>query len=137
MAARSLNSLIEQVDSVDEHLTGRENLMLLGRVLGLSCDHCRRRADELIESSGLGGEADRLVRDYSDRTRRRFERAALLVVVPDVLFLEQPDTELSSDLRRRGWQVVRALAEEGTAILVSSDHSEEAAVSRAESLADR
>src|SRR5690606_26493036 len=91
---RSLVSLTGQFASVDEDLTGTENLVLLGRLLGYSRSQARRRADDLLTAFGLADAADRQVKKYSGGMRRRIDIAASIVVTPEVLFLDEPTTGL-------------------------------------------
>ncbi len=93
-AVRSSVSLTGQFASVDEELTGRENLVLLGRLLGFAKREARVRATELLEAFGLAEAADRLVSTYSGGMRRRLDIAASIVVTPDLLFLDEPTTGL-------------------------------------------
>jgi ABC-2 type transport system ATP-binding protein len=89
-AVRGLVSLTGQLASVDEDLTGRENLVLLGRLLGLKRPHAKARAGELLEAFGLADAAARLVKHYSGGMRRRLDIAASIVVTPELMFLDEP-----------------------------------------------
>ena len=91
---RSAVSLTGQMASVDEDLTGRENLILLGRLLGLKRDQAKARATELLEAFGLADAAARLVKHYSGGMRRRLDIAASIVVTPELMFLDEPTTGL-------------------------------------------
>src|SRR5690606_14107671 len=93
-AVRRSVSLTGQFASVDEELTGRENLILLGRLLGLSKTGTEARADELLDAFGLTEAADRLASDYSGGMRRRLDIASSIVVTPALLFLDEPTTGL-------------------------------------------
>ena len=93
-AVRSVVSLTGQLASVDEDLTGRENLILLGRLLGLRRPAAKARAGELLEAFGLADAAGRLVKNYSGGMRRRLDIAASIVVTPQVMFLDEPTTGL-------------------------------------------
>ena len=93
-AVRGQVSLTGQLASVDEDLTGRENLVLLARLLGLSRAGARARAAELLEAFGLADAAGRLVKTYSGGMRRRLDLAAALVARPPVIFLDEPTTGL-------------------------------------------
>ena len=124
-AVRGLVSLTGQLASVDEELTGRENLVLLGRLLGLR-RRSRDRADELLEAFGVADAASRLVKHWSGGMRRRLDIAASLVVTPEVLFLDEPTTGLDPRSRNQVWEIVRALAEEGTTVLLCTQYLEEA-----------
>ena len=93
-AVRSAVSLTGQLASVDEDLTGRENLILLGRLLGLKRTAAKARADELLDAFGLTEAAGKLVKNYSGGMRRRLDIAASIVVTPQVMFLDEPTTGL-------------------------------------------
>jgi ABC-2 type transport system ATP-binding protein len=125
-AVRGIVSLTGQLASVDEDLTGRENLVLLGRLLGLSRPAARARAGELLDAFGLVDAADRLVKHYSGGMRRRLDIAASLVVTPQVMFLDEPTTGLDPRSRNQVWDIIRALAAAGTTILLCTQYLDEA-----------
>jgi daunorubicin/doxorubicin transport system ATP-binding protein len=125
-AVRALVSLTGQFASMDEELTGRENLVLLGRLLGLSRRATRDRAGELLDAFGLADAADRLVKEYSGGTRRRLDIAASIVVTPDLLFLDEPTTGLDPRSRNQVWEIVRVLVAEGTTVLLTTQYLDEA-----------
>ena len=125
-AVRSLVSLTGQLASVDEELTGRENLILLGRLLGLSRPASRTRADELLEAFGISEAAGRLVKHYSGGMRRRLDIAASIVVTPRLMFLDEPTTGLDPRSRGQVWEIARALQAGGTTILLCTQYLEEA-----------
>src|SRR5688572_27310506 len=125
-AVRGLVSLTGQLASVDEDLTGRENLILLGRLLGLTRTHAKTRAGELLEAFGLADAAARLVKHYSGGMRRRLDIAASLVVTPELLFLDEPTTGLDPRSRNQVWDIIRALAAGGTTILLCTQYLDEA-----------
>jgi ABC-2 type transport system ATP-binding protein len=125
-AVRGLVSLTGQLGSVDEDLSGRENLRMLGRLLGLSRSAAKARADELLESFGLGEAAGRLVKHYSGGMRRRLDIAASIVVTPELMFLDEPTTGLDPRSRNQVWEIVRALRAEGTTILLCTQYLDEA-----------
>src|SRR3712207_2488418 len=102
-AVRSHVSLTGQLASVDEDLTGRENLILLGRLLGLKGAAAKARADELLSAFGIEQAAGRLVKSYSGGMRRRLDIAASLVVTPDLLFLDEPTTGPAPRSRHQVW----------------------------------
>ncbi len=123
---RSVVSLTGQLASVDEDLTGRENLVLLGRLLGLKRVAAKERAAELLDAFGLSEAAGRLVKGYSGGMRRRLDIAASIVVTPELMFLDEPTTGLDPRSRNQVWEIVRALVAEGTTILLCTQYLEEA-----------
>ncbi|MEZ5102193.1 MAG: ATP-binding cassette domain-containing protein [Thermoleophilia bacterium] len=125
-AVRSRVSLTGQLASVDEELTARENLILIARLLGFGRGQARARAADLLDAFGLAEASGRLVKKYSGGMRRRLDIAASLVVTPDVLFLDEPTTGLDPRSRNQVWGIVRALADEGTTILLCTQYLEEA-----------
>jgi daunorubicin/doxorubicin transport system ATP-binding protein len=125
-AVRGLVSLTGQLASVDEDLTGRENLILLGRLLGLKRAHAKARAGELLDAFGLGDAAGRLVKSYSGGMRRRLDIAASIVVTPQLMFLDEPTTGLDPRSRNQVWEIIRALVAGGTTILLCTQYLEEA-----------
>jgi ABC-2 type transport system ATP-binding protein len=125
-AVRGLVSLTGQLASVDEDLSGRENLILLGRLLGLKRTHAKTRAGELLEAFGLADAAGRLVKHYSGGMRRRLDIAASLVVTPQLMFLDEPTTGLDPRSRNQVWDIIRALVAEGTTILLCTQYLDEA-----------
>jgi daunorubicin/doxorubicin transport system ATP-binding protein len=131
-AVRGRVALTGQLASVDEDLTGRENLLLLARLLGYPPPQAKARAGELLESFGLAQAAGRLVRAYSGGMRRRLDVAASLVVTPDLLFLDEPTTGLDPRSRNQVWEIVRAIVADGTTVLLTTQYLDEA-----DQLADR
>src|SRR5215217_2865480 len=125
-AVRSLVSLTGQLASVDEDLTGRENLVLIGRLLGLRRAHAKARAAELLEAFGLADAAGRLVKHFSGGMRRRLDIAASIVVTPQLMFLDEPTTGLDPRSRNHVWDIIRALREGGTTILLCTQYLDEA-----------
>jgi ABC-2 type transport system ATP-binding protein len=125
-AVRGCVSLTGQFASVDEELSGRENLVLLGRLLGFSRRPARERAGELLDAFGLTDAADRLVREYSGGMRRRLDIAASIVVTPELLFLDEPTTGLDPRSRNQVWDIVRVLVAEGTTVLLTTQYLDEA-----------
>jgi ABC-2 type transport system ATP-binding protein len=125
-AVRGLVSLTGQLASVDEDLTGRENLILLGRLLGLKRSAAKDRAGELLEAFGLSDAAARLVKNYSGGMRRRLDIAASIVVTPELMFLDEPTTGLDPRSRNQVWGIIRALVSGGTTILLCTQYLEEA-----------
>jgi len=125
-AVRGLVSLTGQLASVDEDLTGRENLVLLGRLLGLKRAGAKARAVELLDAFGLADAANRLVKQYSGGMRRRLDIAASIVVTPELMFLDEPTTGLDPRSRNQVWDIVRALVAEGTTILLCTQYLDEA-----------
>ena len=125
-AVRGLVSLTGQLASVDEELTGKENLVLLGRLLGLSRAASRTRAEELLDAFGIAEAAGRLVKHYSGGMRRRLDIAASIVVTPRLMFLDEPTTGLDPRSRNQVWEIARALQAGGTTILLCTQYLEEA-----------
>ena len=124
-AVRHKVSLTGQLASVDEDLTGRENLVLLGKLLGLR-KGAKARADELLEAFGLEQASAKLVKNYSGGMRRRLDIAASIVVTPELMFLDEPTTGLDPRSRNQVWDIVRALVAGGTTILLCTQYLEEA-----------
>ncbi len=131
-AVRGLVSLTGQLASVDEDLTGRENLILLGLLLGLRRGAAKARADELLAAFGLTEASGKLVKHYSGGMRRRLDIAASIVVTPQLMFLDEPTTGLDPRSRNQVWDIIRAFVAEGTTILLCTQYLEEA-----DQLADR
>jgi ABC-2 type transport system ATP-binding protein len=125
-AVRQQISLTGQLASVDEDLTGRENLVLIGRLLGLRRDAAKARATELLEAFGLADAAGKLVKNYSGGMRRRLDIAASIVVTPQVMFLDEPTTGLDPRSRNQVWDINRAMAAGGTTILLCTQYLDEA-----------
>jgi ABC-2 type transport system ATP-binding protein len=125
-AVRGQIALAGQQATLDELLTGRENLVLLGRLLRLGKGEARRRADELLERFELTAAADRVVGGYSGGMRRRLDLAACLVVPRPVVFLDEPATGLDPASRRGMWALIRGLVEDGSALLLTTQYLEEA-----------
>jgi ABC-2 type transport system ATP-binding protein len=125
-AVRGAVSLTGQLASVDEDLTGRENLILIARLLGLGRAEAKARAAELLEAFGLAEAAGRLVKHYSGGMRRRLDIAASIVVTPQVMFLDEPTTGLDPRSRNQVWDIIRALAAGGTTILLCTQYLDEA-----------
>jgi ABC-2 type transport system ATP-binding protein len=119
-------SLTGQYASVDEDLTGTENLILVGRLLGLSWRAARHRAKELLEAFGLDEAAGRQVLTYSGGMRRRIDIAASLIAIPEILFLDEPTTGLDPRSRNQVWELVRRIAAEGTTVLLTTQYLDEA-----------
>ena len=125
-AVRERISLTGQIASVDEELTGRENLILIGRLLGLRRAAAKARAGELLTAFALDEAAGRLVKHYSGGMRRRLDIAASIVVTPELMFLDEPTTGLDPRSRNQVWDIVRALAGSGTTILLCTQYLDEA-----------
>ena len=123
---RAKVSLTGQLASMDDDLTGRENLTLIGRLLGLSRADAKRRAGELLDAFGIADAAARLVKNYSGGMRRRLDIAASLVVTPELMFLDEPTTGLDPRSRNLVWDIVRALAAEGATVLLCTQYLDEA-----------
>jgi ABC-2 type transport system ATP-binding protein len=129
---RALIGLTGQYAAVDEYLTGRENLEMVGRLYHLSKKQARRRADELLERFDLVDAATRLVKTYSGGMRRRLDLAASLVFSPPVLFLDEPTTGLDPRSRITMWDIIGELVSGGTTLLLTTQYLDEA-----DRLADR
>jgi oleandomycin transport system ATP-binding protein len=129
---RGLIGLTGQYASVDESLSGRENLVLLGRLLDMSKRNAKARAVELLERFELVDAADRPISTFSGGMRRRLDLAASLVGRPQVLYLDEPTTGLDPHARNEVWEVVRRLVADGTTVLLTTQYLEEA-----DQLADR
>ncbi len=125
-AVRDRIALTGQLASVDEELTGRENIILLARLLGYSRRQSAERADQLLAAFGLEDAAGRLAKNYSGGMRRRLDIAASLVVTPDLLFLDEPTTGLDPRSRNEVWEIVRALVGGGTTVLLCTQYLDEA-----------
>lgn len=131
-AVRRRVSLTGQFASVDDELTGMENLILVARLLGYSWRQAKVRANELLGAFDLTEAADRQVKHYSGGMRRRLDIAASIVVSPDILFLDEPTSGLDPRSRRQVWDIVRTLLASGTTVLLTTQYMEEA-----DQLADR
>src|SRR5215218_6397536 len=129
---RARIGLAGQYAAVDDHLTGRENVEMVGRLYGLPRGLARRRAGEVLEGIGLTQAADRQVRTYSGGMRRRLDLAASLVGRPRVLFLDEPTAGLDPASRHDLWALIRELVGTGTTVLLTTQYLEEA-----DQLADR
>jgi ABC-2 type transport system ATP-binding protein len=125
-AVRRKVSLTGQYASVDEDLTGHENLVLVSRLLGMSWTDARRRATELLSAFALSDAASRQVRTFSGGMRRRIDIAASLVTRPEILFLDEPTTGLDPRSRNQVWDLVRQIAAAGTTVLLTTQYLEEA-----------
>jgi len=125
-AVRRVIGLTGQYAAVDEALSGRENLYLIGRLLDMPVKAARARADELLETFVLTDSAKKLAKTYSGGMRRRLDLAASLVGTPAVLFLDEPTTGLDPHRRSDLWEIVRDLARNGTTVLLTTQYMEEA-----------
>jgi ABC-2 type transport system ATP-binding protein len=123
---RAAISMTGQFASLDEDLTGRENLVMLARLWGFRGRSARARADELLGVFGLSDAATQQVKDYSGGMRRRLDIAASLIVTPGVLFLDEPTTGLDPKARQSVWQMIRDLAKSGVTILLTTQYMDEA-----------
>jgi len=124
--------LTGQSATLDDLLTGRQNLTVVGELCGLTGKQARTRAAELLEQFTLADAADRMLKTYSGGMRRRLDLAASLVAAPPVLFLDEPTTGLDPTSRARMWDVIRELVGGGTTLLLTTQYLEEA-----DTLADR
>jgi ABC-2 type transport system ATP-binding protein len=123
---RSKIGLAGQSVTMDDYLSGMQNLTMIGRLYRLSRKDARRRGRELIEQFGLSDAAGRPVKTYSGGMRRRLDLAASLIAAPPVLFLDEPTAGLDPESRNTAWEVIRGLVREGTTILLTTQYIEEA-----------
>lgn len=129
---RARVAMTGQFASLDEDLSGLENLVLLARLYGYSRPAAKARAVELLEAFGLGDAAKKQVKAYSGGMRRRIDIAGSIVVRPDLMFLDEPTTGLDPRSRNQVWEIVRGLVGAGTTVLLTTQYLEEA-----DQLADR
>jgi ABC-2 type transport system ATP-binding protein len=125
-AVRKVIGLSGQYAAVDEHLTGRENLDMVGRLYHLGGKAARERAAELLDQFDLSDAADRVTKTYSGGMRRRLDLAASLVARPQVIFLDEPTTGLDPRSRLGMWDTIRELVREGATLLLTTQYLEEA-----------
>jgi ABC-2 type transport system ATP-binding protein len=123
---RYLIGLSGQYAAIDENLTGRENLVMFGRLYQLPGSEARQRADQLLEQFALSDAADRTVKTYSGGMRRRLDLGSALIGRPQLLFLDEPTTGLDPRSRLGMWDVIRGLVREGTTLLLTTQYLEEA-----------
>jgi len=123
---RASIAMTGQFASLDEDLTGRENLIMLARLWGFRGKSARERADQLLGTFDLADAATKQVKDYSGGMRRRLDIAASLVVTPGVLFLDEPTTGLDPVARKSVWGMIRQLAGSGVTILLTTQYMDEA-----------
>lgn len=124
--AREIIGLSGQYAAVDENLTGRENLIMVGRLFRLPKKLAIQKADELLAQFTLTDAANRIVKTYSGGMRRRLDLASALISNPTVLFLDEPTTGLDPRSRLMMWQVIKDLVKEGTTVLLTTQYLEEA-----------
>ncbi|MFD9488116.1 ATP-binding cassette domain-containing protein [Streptomyces sp. NPDC059991] len=115
-----------QFAAVDEYLTGRENLQMVGRLYQMKARQAKARADELLDRFNLADAADRPAKTYSGGMRRRLDLAAALVVSPPVMFMDEPTTGLDPRNRQQLWEVIQELVAGGTTLLLTTQYLEEA-----------
>ncbi|MFC9393580.1 ATP-binding cassette domain-containing protein [Streptomyces sp. NPDC057027] len=115
-----------QFAAVDEYLTGRENLQMVGQLYQMKAKAAKTRAGELLERFHLADAADRTARTYSGGMRRRLDLAAALVVSPPVMFMDEPTTGLDPRNRQELWEVIKELVSGGTTLLLTTQYLEEA-----------
>ena len=130
--ARTKIGLAGQFAAVDDYLTGRENVQMVGRLYGLSIAEATRRASEVLDRIGLSDAADRQVKTYSGGMQRRLDLAASLVGRPEVLFLDEPTTGIDPRSRIDVWELITDLVDGGTTVLLTTQYLDEA-----DQLADR
>ncbi|HWV23886.1 MAG TPA: ATP-binding cassette domain-containing protein, partial [Thermomicrobiales bacterium] len=124
--ARFQFGLASQAATVDELLSGRDNLILIGQLFQMSSRDARNRAEELLERFDLVEAAGRRAKTYSGGMRRRLDLAASLVATPPVLFLDEPTTGLDPRSRLAIWDVIAGLVRDGTTVLLTTQYLEEA-----------
>lgn len=129
---RSKVAMTGQFASLDEDLSGTENLVMLARLYGFSWAQARARSAELLDAFELTDAADRQVKKYSGGMRRRIDIAGSIVVRPELMFLDEPTTGLDPRSRNQVWEIVRALVTAGTTVLLTTQYLDEA-----DQLADR
>ncbi|MDT9698870.1 ATP-binding cassette domain-containing protein [Streptomyces sp. P17] len=125
-AVRRSIGLSGQFAAVDEYLTGRENLQMVGRLYQMKAKPAKARAEELLEQFDLADAADRPTKTYSGGMRRRLDLAAALVVSPPVMFMDEPTTGLDPRNRQLLWDVIKRLVSGGTTLLLTTQYLEEA-----------
>ncbi|MEU9627986.1 daunorubicin resistance protein DrrA family ABC transporter ATP-binding protein [Streptomyces luteogriseus] len=125
-AVRRSIGLSGQFAAVDEYLTGRENLQMVGRLYQMRAKAAKERAAELLEQFHLADAADRPTKTYSGGMRRRLDLAAALVVSPPVMFMDEPTTGLDPRNRQQLWEVIKQLVSGGTTLLLTTQYLEEA-----------
>ena len=118
--------LVGQNAAVDEVLSGRQNLVMFGRLFHLGVANARRRADELLDVFGLGDAGTKPVKQYSGGMRRRLDLAASLILAPEVLFLDEPTTGLDPRGRSEVWASIRGLVAGGTTVVLTTQYLDEA-----------
>jgi ABC-2 type transport system ATP-binding protein len=123
---RRVIGLSGQFAAVDEYLTGRENLQMVGELYQLSARDAKRRAVELLERFSLDDAGDRIAKNYSGGMRRRLDLAAALVVSPPVMFMDEPTTGLDPRNRQLLWDLIQDLVAGGTTLLLTTQYLEEA-----------
>lgn len=123
---RASMGLTGQAASVDELLTGRENLRLIGELYGLPARKVRTLSDQLLEQFSLTEAGNKVVKEYSGGMRRRIDLAVSLIAAPPVLFLDEPTTGLDPRSRNELWDVLRGLVRDGTTLLLTTQYLEEA-----------
>ncbi|QSB05439.1 ATP-binding cassette domain-containing protein [Natronoglycomyces albus] len=123
---RSQVSMTGQYASLDEDLTGFENLVLLSRLHGYSIPAARERASDLFEAFGLSHAASKQVKSFSGGMRRRLDIAASIINTPKLLFLDEPTTGLDPRSRNQVWEIIRVIVEQGATVLLTTQYLEEA-----------
>jgi ABC-2 type transport system ATP-binding protein len=129
---RQLVGVTGQYASVDENLTGRENLYLFGKLLGLDTKRARSTAEDLLERFALGEAGDKQISQFSGGMRRRLDLAASLIARPPLIFLDEPTTGLDPRTRGQMWDTIRELVRQGCTVLLTTQYLDEA-----DQLADR
>ncbi|MGW0810977.1 ATP-binding cassette domain-containing protein [Nonomuraea sp. NPDC002799] len=125
---RQVIAVVGQYATIDEGISGRENLYMLARLLGESPRRARARADEMLELFGLSASGARTAKGYSGGMRRRLDLAASLIGRPRILYLDEPSTGLDPRSRKELWDVIRTMTDDGMTLLLTTQHMEEAEV---------
>lgn len=123
---RSKISLTGQFVALDEELTGRQNLIMIAKLLGFSNKDAKTRTDELLTDFDLIEASDKTVKNYSGGMHRKLDIAASIIVAPEILFLDEPTTGLDPRSRASVWELVRTLAKRGTTVFLTTQYLEEA-----------
>ncbi|MEV0230702.1 ATP-binding cassette domain-containing protein [Nonomuraea sp. NPDC050786] len=125
---REVIAVVGQYATIDDGISGRENLYMLARLRGESPRRARARADEMLELFGLDASGGRTAKGYSGGMRRRLDLAASLIGRPEILYLDEPSTGLDPRSRKELWDIIRTMTDDGMTLLLTTQHMEEAEV---------